>query len=80
MLSQDGAVQPAVQRDDGDGDGADSATVSSDYWPERSFSFDDDGPTLSVSAEASEGELAALQVSLDESVGDDRAASGETAW
>ncbi|WP_230848193.1 DUF5801 repeats-in-toxin domain-containing protein, partial [Aeromonas veronii] len=82
LLSQDGAVQLqySVTVVDGDGDSVtDSATVTLIAGERSVFSFDDDGPTLSVSAEASEVELAALQVSLDESVGDDRAAPGETA-
>nr|WP_235674983.1 retention module-containing protein [Aeromonas veronii] len=73
-------LQYSVTRVDGDGDSVtDSASVSLIAGERSVFSFDDDGPTLSVSAEASEVELAALQVSLDESVGDDRAALGETA-
>ncbi|MGR6730326.1 hypothetical protein, partial [Aeromonas veronii] len=80
LLSQDGAVQLqySVTVVDGDGDSLTrSATVdlisrSTDEQEVVSqssvFSFDDDGPTLSVSAEASEVELAALQVRLDESV------------
>ncbi|MGL6420247.1 DUF5801 repeats-in-toxin domain-containing protein, partial [Aeromonas allosaccharophila] len=91
LLSQDGAVQlqHSVTVVDGDGDSITrSATVelisrSTDEEEVVSqssvFSFDDDGPTLSVSAEVSKEELAALQMNLDESVGDDRAASGETA-
>ncbi|MGU5696320.1 retention module-containing protein, partial [Aeromonas allosaccharophila] len=91
LLSQDGAVQlqHSVTVVDGDGDSLTrSATVdlisrSTDEQEVVSqssvFSFDDDGPTLSVSAEVSKEELAALQMNLDESVGDDRAASGETA-
>ncbi|MGL6416873.1 DUF5801 repeats-in-toxin domain-containing protein, partial [Aeromonas allosaccharophila] len=82
-------LQYSVTRVDGDGDSITrSATVdlisrSTDEEEVVSqssvFSFDDDGPTLSVSAEVSKEELAALQMNLDESVGDDRAASGETA-
>ncbi|MGL6003868.1 DUF5801 repeats-in-toxin domain-containing protein, partial [Aeromonas sobria] len=91
LLSRDGAVQLqySVTVVDGDGDSITrSATMdlisrSTDEQEVVSqssvFSFDDDGPTLSVSAEVSKEELAALQTNLDESVGEDRAASGEVA-
>ena len=43
------------------------------------FSFDDDGPTLTVTAEVSETEAAALAVELDETTGDaDRYSSADT--
>ncbi|PKQ76727.1 hypothetical protein CJF47_08960 [Aeromonas sobria] len=73
-------LQYSVTRVDGDGDSVtDSATVSLVAGERSVFSFDDDGPTLSVSVEVSKEELAALQANLDESVGEDRAASGEVA-
>jgi len=41
------------------------------------FNFDDDGPTLTVSAEVSETEMAALTTMVDETVGEERLAEGE---
>ncbi|MBF3235213.1 retention module-containing protein, partial [Aeromonas veronii] len=71
-------LQYSVTRVDGDGDSVtDSATVSLVSGERSVFSFDDDGPTLSVSAEASREELAALQVNVDETEGDERLADGE---
>ncbi|WP_281705787.1 retention module-containing protein [Aeromonas taiwanensis] len=61
-----------------DADG-DKDSMSVDLGVAGVFRFEDDGPTLSVTASVSESEASALQVHLDESVGTDRAAPGETA-
>ncbi|MFC5303459.1 hypothetical protein, partial [Azospira restricta] len=87
LLAEDGAVQLQyeVTREDADGDTVtDSATVDlisrSTDGEEVSntsyFSFDDDGPTLTVEANP-EADLDALMVNVDETVGDERLAEGE---
>ena len=69
-----------VTRTDGDGDVVtESAEVDLITNDASFFSFDDDGPTLTVTAEVSETEAAALAVELDETTGDaDRYSSADT--
>jgi len=88
LLAADGAVelQYEVTRTDGDADSvtksdtvdlisrSNNGSVNTSY-----FSFDDDGPTLTVAAEVSAQERTDLTVNIDETVGTDRSAAGETA-
>ena len=59
--------------EDGDGD-----TASAVANIGQSLSFQDDGPSLTVSAAVSVEEAAALAMSVDETIGTDRRAVGET--
>ncbi len=79
-------LELSVTRVDGDGDEItdtaviDLITVETDNGPDALFSFDDDGPTLEVTAnpvptETPEGEevpVSVLALEVDETVGDDR--------
>ena len=82
LLEGEGSVQLEyeVTRTDGDGDVVtESAEVDLITNDASFFSFDDDGPTLTVTAEVSETEAAALAVELDETTGDaDRYSSADT--
>ena len=82
LLEGEGSVQLEyeVARTDGDGDVVtESAEVDLITNDASFFSFDDDGPTLTVTAEVSETEAAALAVELDETTGDaDRYSSADT--
>ena len=73
-----GTVQLVYEatRTDGDGDPlTKSATVDLISDESSYFTFDDDGPALTVTGK----DASALAVELDETVGTDRAAPGETA-
>ena len=82
LLEGEGSVQLEYEatRTDGDGDVVtESAEVDLITNDASFFSFDDDGPTLTVTAEVSETEAAALAVELDETTGDaDRYSSADT--
>ncbi|GAB6110854.1 DUF5801 repeats-in-toxin domain-containing protein [Desulfomicrobium salsuginis] len=80
LLSGEGSVQLQyeVTRTDADGDFVtDSAAVDLVTNETSYFSFDDDGPTLSVEVAMSESEAAALESHLDETVGLDRGADAD---
>jgi hypothetical protein len=76
-LASDGGIQLQyeVTRVDGDGDSVTSAgTIDLITDDSTFFSFEDDGPTLTVTADVSETEAGQLAVNLDETVGSDRGA------
>ncbi|NQD91988.1 retention module-containing protein, partial [Pseudomonas sp. CrR25] len=76
LLLDAGVLQLVQTVIDGDGD---RASVAIDLGAVGAFRFEDDGPTLTVEAEVSQAEQAALAVRVDETEGADRAAPGETA-
>ncbi|MER9788668.1 DUF5801 repeats-in-toxin domain-containing protein, partial [Mesorhizobium sp. M0162] len=70
-------LQYEVTRQDGDGDTiTEKATVDLIDGQGSAFSFDDDGPSLTVGAH--DGAAGLLSVELDETVGTDRYNGGET--
>ncbi|PKN31193.1 MAG: hypothetical protein CVU63_25215, partial [Deltaproteobacteria bacterium HGW-Deltaproteobacteria-20] len=80
LLADEGAVklQYEVTRTDADGDSVtESAAVNLIGEATSVFSFDDDGPTLTVTAAMSETEAGQLAVNLDETVGADRGADAD---
>ncbi len=76
----EGALQVKVTYTDGDSDTATSSTINVGHL----VSFEDDGPTISVTADYTSDEFAALAVNLDESylplapAGEDRTTSFDT--